>query len=111
LGCLKAFAKTTFEKKFYDLDRVHMNGDVEFGFDAEKVYTPDELKQQATRKEFHADVDYAGTVPVYGTEKEGAPAITALDDGELAVLEAGNEPAAGHERRPPGDTSNSVRAC
>ncbi|MEI8167705.1 MAG: magnesium-protoporphyrin IX monomethyl ester anaerobic oxidative cyclase, partial [Chloroflexales bacterium] len=26
LGCLRAFAKTTFEKRFYDIGRIHMNG-------------------------------------------------------------------------------------
>lgn len=68
MGCLKAFAKTTATKKFYDLERLKMNGlgtEVDLGFDESKVLSPEELAALRTsRPDLDADVDYRGT----GTE-------------------------------------------
>jgi anaerobic magnesium-protoporphyrin IX monomethyl ester cyclase len=66
LGCLKAFAKTTATKKFYDLERLKPRGfgaEVDLGFDSTKILSPariEELKQ--TRPELAADTDFAGPV-------------------------------------------------
>ncbi|MBO9342391.1 MAG: magnesium-protoporphyrin IX monomethyl ester anaerobic oxidative cyclase [Roseiflexus sp.] len=71
LGCLKAFAKTTFTKRFYDLERVHLDGSIDLGFDETKVLTREqiaELKQK--RPEMSADVDFRGTMTVCGAPKD-----------------------------------------
>ena len=71
LGCLKAFAKTTFTKRFYDLERVHIDGSVDLGFDETKVLTREqiaELKQK--RPELSADVDFRGTVTACGAPRD-----------------------------------------
>ena len=67
MGCLRAFAKTTFEKRFYDIGRVHMKGgqmEVELGFDESRVFTRDEI---ARMKEDHpeqvADTTFGGAIP------------------------------------------------
>jgi anaerobic magnesium-protoporphyrin IX monomethyl ester cyclase len=73
-GCLRAFAKTTVSKKFYDLERLKFNGsglEADFGFDEERVFTREELQTMSeARPELAADVDFAGSVPVMG---HGAP--------------------------------------
>jgi anaerobic magnesium-protoporphyrin IX monomethyl ester cyclase len=65
LGCLKAFAKTTWEKKFYDLERLKFNGmssEWELGFDQSKVLTSEQIQQaKRTRPDLAADVDFKGT--------------------------------------------------
>lgn len=64
LGCLKAFAKTTATKKFYDLERLKVRGlstDVDLGFDETRVLTAAELAGLRTsRPELVADVDFDG---------------------------------------------------
>lgn len=73
LGCLRAFAKTTATKKFYDLERLKYNGlsaQVDLGFDADKVLSREQiaiLREQ--RPDLDADVDYHGTT--------AAPAVAA----------------------------------
>ncbi len=70
LGCLKAFAKTTASKKFYDLERLKFSTkgvDADFGFDEDKVFTREELRTMSeARPELAADVDFSGSVPVLG---------------------------------------------
>ncbi len=65
LGCLKAFAKTTASKKFYDLERLKIKGfsaEVDLGFDASKVLTADEIAQlKRDRPELSADMNFKGT--------------------------------------------------
>jgi anaerobic magnesium-protoporphyrin IX monomethyl ester cyclase len=62
LGCLKAFAKTTFTKRFYDLGRVHQNGmqmEIDLGFDESRILSQEELANlRETRPEYFADVQY-----------------------------------------------------
>ncbi len=64
MGCLKAFAKTTVTKRFYDIGRLHQQGlrtEVDLGFDEAKVMTRAELADlKTTRPEMMADVDYSG---------------------------------------------------
>ncbi len=64
LGCLKAFAMTTWTKKFYDLERLKVNGmsaDVDLGFDESKVLTAQQIQDiKASRPDLAADVDYRG---------------------------------------------------
>jgi len=45
MGCLKAFLKSTMERRFYDLGRIEYRGQktVDFKFDARKVLSPEQL--------------------------------------------------------------------
>jgi anaerobic magnesium-protoporphyrin IX monomethyl ester cyclase len=46
IGCLKAFAVTTLNKRFYDLKRVKRKGfsaEFELGFDSNRILSPEEL--------------------------------------------------------------------
>ena len=62
MGCLKAFAKTTFTKRFYDIGRIQQHGlktEVDLGFDESKVFTPIELTNlRETRPEMFADDEF-----------------------------------------------------
>ncbi len=62
LGCLKAFAKTTFTKRFYDIGRIHQNGlstEVDLGFDETRVFSREELDNlKETHPEYFADKTY-----------------------------------------------------
>lgn len=64
MGCLKAFAKTTVTKRFYDIGRIQQHGlhtKVDLGFDESKVMTREELANlKTTRPEMFADVNYQG---------------------------------------------------
>lgn len=65
LGCLKAFAKTTATKKFYDLERLKYRGlhtQVDLDFDETKVLSSEQLAElRQGRPELQADVDFRGT--------------------------------------------------
>jgi anaerobic magnesium-protoporphyrin IX monomethyl ester cyclase len=65
LGCLKAFAKTTVTKKFYDLERVKYKGlstEIDLGFDQSKVLTPEQIAElKLNRPDLAADVNFKGT--------------------------------------------------
>lgn len=52
-GCLKAFLKSTMERRFYDLGRINYWGQkkVDWGFDESKVLTRDELIRQRQQGE------------------------------------------------------------
>jgi anaerobic magnesium-protoporphyrin IX monomethyl ester cyclase len=64
IGCLRAFAKTTATKKFYDLERLKVRGfntEVELGFDESKVLTAEQIARvKADRPDLAADVDFKG---------------------------------------------------
>ncbi len=64
MGCLKAFAKTTWTKKFYDLERLKFNGvnaQWDLGFDETKVLNAEQIAQlKRDRPDLAADVDYQG---------------------------------------------------
>jgi anaerobic magnesium-protoporphyrin IX monomethyl ester cyclase len=76
LGCLKAFAKTTATKKFYDLERLKFNGmsaQVDLGFDETKVLERDRIiALKRDRPELSADIDFKGT-PIKVLAREAAP--------------------------------------
>ncbi|WP_295390891.1 magnesium-protoporphyrin IX monomethyl ester anaerobic oxidative cyclase [uncultured Thiodictyon sp.] len=62
LGCLWAFMRTTWNKTFYDLDRVNMKGEVDLGFDQSKVLTQDQIAElKLSRPDLSADVNFKGT--------------------------------------------------
>jgi anaerobic magnesium-protoporphyrin IX monomethyl ester cyclase len=67
LGCLRAFAKTTFEKRFYDIGRVHVgvgSMDVDLGFDESRVFTREEIaRMKEERPELVADTTFGGAIP------------------------------------------------
>jgi len=62
LGCLRAFAKNTVTKRFYDLGRIHQTGlqtEVNLGFDESRVFSQEELKTlKEDRPEYVADTDF-----------------------------------------------------
>jgi anaerobic magnesium-protoporphyrin IX monomethyl ester cyclase len=65
MGCLKAFAKTTATKKFYDLERLKVSGlsaQVDLGFDETKVLSREQIiREREQRPDLRADVDFKGT--------------------------------------------------
>ncbi|MEO1090562.1 MAG: magnesium-protoporphyrin IX monomethyl ester anaerobic oxidative cyclase [Pseudomonadota bacterium] len=94
LGCLKAFLKTTWTKKFYDLERLKMNGlsaEVDLGFDESKVLDAEQIAAlKRDRPELSADVDSRGTEavlacgghnPDYGRHQR----VSASREKEMAV--------------------------
>ncbi len=62
MGCLKAFAKTTLTKRFYDIGRVQRRGlhtVIDLGFDERRILSKEDLATlRETRPEMFADVDY-----------------------------------------------------
>lgn len=74
LGCLWAFAKTTLNKRFYNLKRIKQKGlrtEIDFGFDRSKVLTPEQLaslKQQ--HPELAADVSFVGPLAACGAPND-----------------------------------------
>lgn len=93
MGCLKAFAKTTLNKKFYDLERLKYKGthtDVDLGFDESKVLTREQIQQQKQeRPDFAADVNFRGT---QSTCVSGCGAPNDLVVNADAEPSAANEP-------------------
>jgi anaerobic magnesium-protoporphyrin IX monomethyl ester cyclase len=63
---LKAFAKTTLNKRFYNLSRVKYKGlqtNIDLGFDESKVFTREELAQrEQEHPELQADMNFTGTM-------------------------------------------------
>ena len=76
-GCLKAFAKTTATKKFYDLERLKFRGlrtEVELGFDESKILTPQQIAElKAARPDLAADIDFKG-----GSRVGAAPSVAGV---------------------------------
>lgn len=75
MGCLRAFMKSTFERRFYDLGRIKYRGqkNVDFRFDPTKVLTSEELVQiQQTRERVASS---------YHREGKKAEAVTACGGG------------------------------
>jgi anaerobic magnesium-protoporphyrin IX monomethyl ester cyclase len=92
LGCLKAFAKTTATKKFYDLERLKYNGlsaQVDLGFDQSKVLSQEQIAAlREQRPDLAADVNYRGTplrIPVQVMACGGAVAHGATDPEAVAT--------------------------
>jgi anaerobic magnesium-protoporphyrin IX monomethyl ester cyclase len=57
LGCLKAFLKSSFERRFYDLGRIGYKGqkDIDFKFDPDKVLSEEQLVQLRPKNKKPAD--------------------------------------------------------
>ncbi|HEX2910097.1 MAG TPA: magnesium-protoporphyrin IX monomethyl ester anaerobic oxidative cyclase [Chloroflexia bacterium] len=74
-GCLKAFAVTTLNKRFYDLKRIKRKGmkaRVEFGFDQSRILSPEEIsRRKQDRPDLKADIKYEGTVSACGGPNHG----------------------------------------
>ena len=100
MGCLKAFAKTTWTKKFYDLERLKFNGmnaEWDLGFDESKVLDAGQiaaLKQE--RPELAADVDYRGKGRFQGRRPAAAPAKVMACGGGPEAGELDEQVLAGH---------------
>jgi anaerobic magnesium-protoporphyrin IX monomethyl ester cyclase len=81
LGCLKAFAKTTFTKRFYDLGRVRQRGlhtEIDLGFDETKILSREEIIElKARRPDLNADINFVGTTASCNSSRDitacGAP--------------------------------------
>ncbi|MFP4438613.1 MAG: magnesium-protoporphyrin IX monomethyl ester anaerobic oxidative cyclase [Chloroflexaceae bacterium] len=84
LGCLKAFAKTTFTKRFYDIGRIQQRGlhtEVDLGFDETRILTKEDLASlRETRPELMADVDYHKRPNRRKPEEESVSACGAPND-------------------------------
>ena len=69
MGCLKAFAKTTWTKKFYDLERLKFNGvnaQWDLGFDESKVLNDEQIAQaKRDRPDLAADVSFVARKRVH----------------------------------------------
>ena len=71
LGCLWAFVKTTFNKRFYNLKRVKQKGfhtEVEFGFDESRILTPEQMAKSQQKNS--ADIDFLGTISACGAAND-----------------------------------------
>ena len=79
LGCLRAFMKSTFERRFYDLGRINYRGqkNVDFKFDPTKVLTNEELVQiQHTRERVASTYHVEGKKAASATACGGGPSTT-----------------------------------
>jgi len=95
MGCLKAFAKTTATKKFYDLERLKVSGlsaQVDLGFDETKVLSRDQIiAQRSARPDLDADIDFVGTplkaplkvMACGGGERHGPGATEPMEAADL----------------------------
>jgi anaerobic magnesium-protoporphyrin IX monomethyl ester cyclase len=102
LGCLKAFLKAGFERKFYDLGKVDYWGPqsrskVKFNFDATRQRAADEdVEWQVTHKRPASTMHEAAQAMACGGGKEQL--AEELDEAPLASVVL-REPAAPHEHR------------
>lgn len=102
LGCLKAFLKAGFERKFYDLGKVDYWGPqsrskVKFNFDATRQRAADEdVEWQVTHKRPASTMHEAAQAMACGGGKEQL--AEELDEAPLASV-VPREPAAPHEHR------------
>lgn len=74
LGCLWAFAKTTWNKRFYNLKRVKQRGlrtEIDFGFDPSKILTPEQLAAiKKDHPESQADMTFGGSIAACGAPND-----------------------------------------
>lgn len=92
LGCLKAFAVTTLNKRFYNLKRVKYKGlhtEIELGFDKSKILTQEQIVQRKqAHPELAADVNFTGTIAACGAPND-LPEYheeTIIIDNEIQVV-------------------------
>lgn len=111
LGCLRAFAKTTATKKFYDLERLKFRGlstEVQFGFDETKILTRDQIAaQKVAQPELSAAITY-NAPRTKATEAVSMPSISACAaPNDLPDADEFLAKAAGHE----GHRHDALSAC
>jgi anaerobic magnesium-protoporphyrin IX monomethyl ester cyclase len=73
LGCLWAFVKTTFNKRFYNLSRVKQKGlhtEIEFGFDESRILSAEQMAK--LKGERPADIDFVGTISACGAPADAS---------------------------------------
>lgn len=74
LGCLKAFAKTTLNKTFYDLERAKVKGlrtEFDLGFDESKILSKEEMANiKEMRPELVADMGFGEREQGYSREHD-----------------------------------------
>lgn len=74
LGCLWAFAKTTLNKRFYNLKRIKQKGlhtEIDFGFDESKILTREQISQlKQQHPELSADISFGGTISACGAPSD-----------------------------------------
>ena len=74
LGCLWAFAKTTWNKRFYNLKRVKQRGlktEIDFGFDQSKILTAEQLAAiKKDHPESQADMSFGGSIAACGAPND-----------------------------------------
>ncbi|MFN7570803.1 MAG: magnesium-protoporphyrin IX monomethyl ester anaerobic oxidative cyclase [Betaproteobacteria bacterium] len=92
LGCLKAFAKTTATKKFYDLERLKFNGasmQWDLAFDESKVLNREQIAElKRARPDLAADVDFKGR----GKKVDVPVKVMACGGGTEQMVETDNVP-------------------
>lgn len=98
LGCLWAFVKTTWNKRFYNLKRVKQKGfhtEVEFGFDESKILTAQQMIQ--LKQQPPAEIELVDTISAWGvtqnlSECESYPKIQQKHDIiQIAIIEDNEE--------------------
>lgn len=86
MGCLKAFARTTATKKFYDLERLKYRGlstQVDLGFDGSRVLSSEELANVRTeRPELSGDTEFGVPLPIRKRTREAPSRVLACGGGE-----------------------------
>jgi anaerobic magnesium-protoporphyrin IX monomethyl ester cyclase len=90
LGCLKAFAKTTLTRRFYDLGRVHRQGlhtSIDLGFDEARVLHKEELANlRESHPEMFADVSFGERKSGYQREHTETDYDTSKDKPLAGVV-------------------------
>ena len=94
LGCLKAFLKSTFERRFYDLGRIGYRGqkEIDFQFDPSKVLDSRQLVQLKRKapadKPISTSVMACGGSPTAEVHRALAPELAAGGaEGEATIDE------------------------
>ncbi|HEY9865787.1 MAG TPA: magnesium-protoporphyrin IX monomethyl ester anaerobic oxidative cyclase [Candidatus Obscuribacterales bacterium] len=96
LGCLWAFVKTTWNKRFYNLKRVKQKGfhtEVEFGFDESKILTAQQMIQ--LKQQPPGEIELVDTISAWGVTQdlsESYPKIQQKHDIiQVAIIEDNEE--------------------
>ncbi|WP_006787088.1 magnesium-protoporphyrin IX monomethyl ester anaerobic oxidative cyclase [Thiorhodospira sibirica] len=113
MGCLKAFAKTTWSKKFYDLERVKYQGfsaQVDLGFDETKILKREDIERlKQERPDLAADMHHQGTMGSRSVSACGAPNDLELDDDGKPVVKVQTLSRMDVKAQPA--SSSTVSAC
>jgi anaerobic magnesium-protoporphyrin IX monomethyl ester cyclase len=94
LGCLWAFVKTTWNKRFYNLGRIKrkgMHAEIDFGFDESRILSPEEMTSRYASK--LADVEFRGDeVAACGGPSSLPDASEPSEEGIQVILVDADEP-------------------